>query len=60
MLTVKPDNVVARALYESVGMVEVLASTVVNLGWRDVERLPAADGVVVRPLGDDVDAVPAL
>jgi len=60
MLTVKPENVVARALYERVGMVEVLASAVVKLGWRDVERLPAADDVAVTPLADDVDAVPAL
>jgi ribosomal protein S18 acetylase RimI-like enzyme len=60
MLNVKPENVAARALYESVGMVEVMASAVVKLGWRDVERLPAADGVVVGPVADDVDAVPAL
>jgi ribosomal protein S18 acetylase RimI-like enzyme len=60
MLTVKPDNTVARALYDSVGMVEVLSSAVVKLGWRDVERLPAADGVVVGAVAEDVDAVPAL
>lgn len=60
MLTVKPDNVAARALYERVGMAEVLASAVVRLAWCDVARLPRADDVATGPLADDVDAVPAL
>jgi GNAT superfamily N-acetyltransferase len=60
MLNVKPDNVAARALYERIGMAEVLASTVVRLAWRDVARLPRADDVVTGPLDEDVDAVPGL
>lgn len=59
-LNVKPDNVAARALYERIGMAEVLASTVVRLAWRDVARLPRADDVVTGPLDEDVDAVPGL
>jgi GNAT superfamily N-acetyltransferase len=63
MLTVKPDNVAARALYESMGMVEVMASAVVRLPWAAVSRLPRADGdlaITVAPLPDDVDDVPTL
>lgn len=55
MLNTKPENIKARALYESFGMSVAFASASVQLGWSDIERLEGTAGVHARVLlpGDD-------
>jgi ribosomal protein S18 acetylase RimI-like enzyme len=40
-LNVKPDNVPALRLYEGFGLIRIARSLVMQIGWRDVDRLPA-------------------
>ena len=49
-LNVKPDNLPAIRLYESVGMRRAYASTSLHLRWADVERLPSPS----RPIASRV------
>lgn len=61
MLTVKPENTAARALYVSLGFVETHRSALVLLRWAAVGALPApSPGVVVQPLATEGLDVPAL
>lgn len=55
-LNVKPDNVPAVRLYESVGMHEEFASSVVRIDWSDALRLPSEREVIARGIDPEEDA----
>jgi GNAT superfamily N-acetyltransferase len=56
-LNVKPDNVVAIALYQGLGMVPQYHSTALRFDWSLVSGLPVAADAVVRPVVPEDDAV---
>ena len=54
-LNVKPDNLPAVRLYESVGMHKQYESTVVRIDWDDALRLPLESGVAVHEIDPSED-----
>ncbi len=54
-LNVKPDNVPAVRLYESVGMKRAYASTSLSLPWAHVERLPSPSRAVTARAVDPAE-----
>ncbi len=56
MLNVKPENQVARALYERCGMHDAFESLSMRFRWSDVARLEAASDVRARELAPEEDA----
>jgi GNAT superfamily N-acetyltransferase len=54
-LNVKPDNLPAVRLYESVGMQKQYASTVVRIDWDDALHLPLERGVAAHAIDPSED-----
>jgi GNAT superfamily N-acetyltransferase len=55
-LNVKPDNAVALALYQGLGMAPQYHSTAFRFEWSLISRLPTAADVGVRPVVPEDDA----